>query len=115
MDAGELARRQAYAAYAPNSVASELRQSSRGRMAGGMMRFIGGFGLDLFVVAFSFLVISWAGLLAWNAGASGNLKIIESTAMMVGLIHKFSLIGLCLGVVAMALFWRGIKLLVRLA
>ena len=82
-------------------------------MASGMMRFIAGFGLDLFVVAFSFLVISWAGLLAWNAGASGNLKIIESTAMMVSLIHKFSLIGLCLVAVALALCLRGVKLLVR--
>ena len=69
--------RQAQAAYAPNSVATEIRNRTSTRWFVKGSRFIAGWGADILVGVLSAVVLTWAGLLAWNAGASGELSPLD--------------------------------------
>jgi hypothetical protein len=70
--------RQAHAAYAPNSVASELRSRSSARIFVAFRRFVADAGADLFVGCFSVLVLAWSGILAWEAGSMGKVSPLDA-------------------------------------
>ena len=58
--------RQAHAAYAPKSVAAELRSRPSVRFSVAVQRFAAGAGTDIFMGTLSALVLSWSGILAWE-------------------------------------------------
>ncbi len=66
--------RQAHAAYAPKSVAAELRSRPSVRFSVAVQRFAAGAGTDIFMGTLSALVLSWSGILAWEAGSSGKIN-----------------------------------------
>ena len=66
--------RQAHAAYAPSSVAAELRARPSMRFFVALRRFAAGLGTDVFVGTFSVMVLAWSGILAWEAGSSGKMN-----------------------------------------
>lgn len=76
------------------------------------IRFCSGFGLDLIVAIFTAMVVAWAGVLAWNAGAAGTLNIIESASVIKDFLLTVTPLFLGLGALFLTLCWRGLKLVV---
>ena len=107
-------RRMAQAAYGPSSVASSIRQQPVVRFTTSFIRFCSGFGLDLFVVTFTAMVLTWSGVLAWNAGASGSLNIAEAVAVVRNVLLAVTPVFLLAVAIILTLCWRGIKLVIRL-
>lgn len=105
-------RRQAQSAYAPYSVATSIRQQPSVRFGMRFIRFCSGFGLDLIVAIFTAMVVAWAGVLAWNAGAAGTLNIIESASVIKDFLLTVTPLFLGLGALFLTLCWRGLKLVV---
>jgi hypothetical protein len=105
-------RRQAQSAYAPFSVATSIRQQPSVRFGTRFIRFCSGFGLDLIVAIFTALVVAWAAVLAWNAGAAGTLNILESAAVIKDFLLTVTPLFLGLGALFLTLCWRGLKLVI---
>jgi len=102
--------RQAQAAYAPSSVANEIRNRTSTRWFVKGSRFIAGWGVDIFVGVLSAVVLTWACLLAWNAGASGEFRPIDSILTMTDAIESASTLQIVFGVLVALVFWRGLRL-----
>ena len=102
--------RQAQAAYAPNSVANEIRNRTSTRWFVKGSRFIAGWGADIFVGVLSAVVLTWACLLAWNAGASGEFSPLDSILTMTDAIESASTLQIVFGVLVALVFWRGLRL-----
>ncbi len=105
--------RQAHAAYAPNTVAAEIRMRPTVKYGGAFVRFIWGFGLDVFVATFTTMVVVWAGVLAWSAGATGAFSVVESMSVVREFLFTITPVFLAIGALFLALCWRGLKLVVR--
>ena len=102
--------RQAQAAYAPNSVATQIRNRSTTQWFVKGSRFIAGWGADIFVAVLSAVVLTWASLLAWNAGASGEFSPLDSILTMTDAIESASALQIVFGVLVALVFWRGLRL-----
>jgi len=104
--------RQAHAAYQPQSVAAEMRRRSSSQWYVLMSRFVAGVGADLFVGSFSIFVLSWAGILAWNAGSTGVFNPLESLIAFTDILEKLSLVKVAIGTVTAAIVWRAFRVLI---
>jgi hypothetical protein len=104
--------RQAHAAYAPHSVGSQIRARAETRFIVSFMRFMTGFGTDIFVGCFTALVLAWAGVLAWNAGAGGALSGNDAFFSVLNFIGSVTLSQALIGLLVSALCWRLVRILV---
>jgi hypothetical protein len=105
-----VALRRAQAAYQPHSVATQMRSRTSTVWFVRVMRFIAGVGLDLFVGSFTLLVFAWAGILAWNLGAKGELNPFVSLLTITDTLERLSLAKLFVALVTAAIFWRASRL-----
>lgn len=102
--------RRAQLAYQPHSVATQMRSRTSIAWFVRISRFIAGVGLDLFVGSFTLLVFAWAGILAWNLGAKGELNPFLSLLTITDTLERFSLMRLIVALVTAAIFWRACRL-----
>ena len=98
--------RQAHAAYAPHSVGSQLRARSETRLFVAFARFMAGFGTDIFVGCFTALILAWAGVLAWNAGAGGSLSGSNAFFTVLDFIGSVTVSQALIGLLVIATGWR---------
>ena len=105
-------RRQAQSAYAPYSVASSIRQQPSVRFGTGFIRFCSGFGLDLVVAISTAMVVAWAGVLAWNAGAAGTVNILDSMSVIKDFLVSVTPLFLGIGALFLTLCWRCLRYVV---
>ena len=80
--------RQAHAAYAPHSVGSEMRSRARYKLYVRFSRFLAGAGLDLAVGVLSIVILAWAGVIAWNAGATGIFSPVAAFGDVTGFLSQ---------------------------
>lgn len=106
-------KRNAHLAYAPHSVATQVRQRKTTRFYVSFWRFFAGVGADIFVGSISIFVLSWAGVLAWNAGSTGEFNPLDALLVITDVLEKFSALRVSLAVVLLALFWRSSKILLE--
>lgn len=98
--------RQAHAAYAPYSVATEIRQSPKFKWHVMATRFLVGACTDLFVAVFSIFVISWAATIAWNAGESGAFDVSEAFFTVLAIVGSATPIQALIAVLLLLFCWR---------
>ena len=102
--------RRAQVAYQQHSVAAQLRSRRSTVWYVGLTRFLAGFGLDLLVGAFTLFVFAWAGILAWNLGAKGELNPFISLLTITDTLERLSSMKLIVGLITAAIFWRASRL-----
>lgn len=102
--------RRAQLAYQPNSVAAQMRSRTSTVWFVRITRFIAGVGLDLFVGSFTLIVFAWAGILAWNLGAKGELNPFASLLAITDTLERLSLMKLVVAFVTAGIFWRASRL-----
>ena len=105
--------RQAQVAYAPHSVGTRLRQRQSTRWYVGFWRFFAGVGADVFVGSLSAFVLAWAGVLAWNAGSSGEFNPLAALITITDVLEKFSALRVGVAVISIAVVWRSAKILLQ--
>ncbi len=103
--------RQAHAAYAPHSVGSQMRARPETRFLVACARFMAGLGTDIFVGCFTALILGWAGVLAWNAGAGGALSGSNAFFTVLDFIGGVTLFHAMIGLFVISLCWRLIRIL----
>ena len=103
--------RQAHAAYAPHSVGSQLRARVETRFLVAFARFMAGLGTDIFVGCFTVLILAWAGVLAWNAGAGGAFRGSDAFFVVLDFIGAVTLSQAIIGLFAASLGWRFVRTL----
>jgi hypothetical protein len=106
-----LVMRQAHAAYAPGSVGAELRARGSTMMIVGFRRFIVNMGTDLFVGLFSALVLTWSGLVAWEAGSVGTLQPVNTLIVMQDFMASMTWQMWLLAFVAVTAMTRSFKMI----
>jgi hypothetical protein len=105
--------RQAQVAYAPHSVATQLRHRQTTRWYVGFWRFFAGVGADIFVGSTSVFILAWAGVLAWNAGSSGEFNPLSALITITDVLERFSALRVGLFAVSVAIVWRTAKILLQ--
>ena len=98
--------REAHAAYAPHSVAAQIRSRQSHRWYVTLSRFCVGLGLDMFVGIFSALILAWSGVIAWTAGSTGEFNPLAALMTVTDVLEAMSLAKLCVAVVAIAIVLR---------
>jgi hypothetical protein len=102
--------RQAHAAYAPNSVARDIRRRPLGKAKNSILRFLAGAGSDIFVGGITFFLLLLVGVLAWNTGESGTLDVVLAFSTISGILAKWKLSQSVAAVVGVALLWRLVRI-----
>lgn len=105
--------RQAQVAYAPHSVATQLRHRQSTRWYVGFWRFFAGVGADIFVGSTSAFILAWAGVLAWNAGSSGQFNALSALITITDVLERFSALRVGVVAVLLAIVWRAAKNLLQ--
>jgi hypothetical protein len=105
--------RQAQVAYAPHSVATQLRHRQSTQWYVGFWRFVAGVGTDIFVGSTTAFILAWAGVLAWNAGSSGQFNPLAALINITDLLEKFSASRVGLFALLLAIVWRASKTLLQ--
>lgn len=106
-------KKNAHHAYAPHSVATQVRQRKTTRFYVSFWRFFAGVGADIFVGSISIFVLSWAGVLAWTAGSTGEFNPLNALLVITDVLEKFSALRVGLAVILLAIFWRSSKILLE--
>jgi hypothetical protein len=101
--------RQAHAAYAPHSVGTEMRNRVGYKAYVWMARFAAGAGLDLAVGVVSIVILAWAGVIAWNAGATGVLSPAAALGEVMGFLARMTPKTVTLVVLCVALMVRVVR------
>jgi hypothetical protein len=105
--------RHAQAAYAPHSVATQLRSRPSTRLYVYFWRFLAGIGTDMFVGSITVFVLAWAGILAWSAGSTGEFNPLAALITVTDMLEKFSAKKVALAVLGLAVFWQSTKVLLQ--
>lgn len=105
--------RQAHAAYAPNSVEAEIRRRTVTNWYVKSVRFFSGAGVDIFVGAFSALIVAWISVVAWSAGETGSIDVVGSLSVVTSFLAAQSAPILMLGVIAVSVIFRSIRYLLE--
>jgi hypothetical protein len=67
--------------------------------------------LDIFVGCFTALILGWAGVLAWNAGAGSALSGSNAFFTVVDFIGGVTLFHAIIGLFVISLCWRLVRIL----
>lgn len=100
---------QAHAAYAPQSVAAEIRERSTSKLRFQLGRFFAGAGTDIFVGCLTAFILAWAGIIAWNAGSSNGVNPLEAWVTLVRFLTHLNFKQMVLGLLVLSLSWRLIR------
>lgn len=98
--------RQAHAAYAPNSVATEIRRRPANIARNSTIRFVVGIGTDILVGAITALMLAWVGAIAWSAGASGKFDVIGAFWTVADFVTMATRTQTIIALVCITVFWR---------
>jgi hypothetical protein len=101
---------QAHAAYAPQSVASEIRNRPTSKALVYSSRFLLGFGTDLLVGCLSVLILSWTGIIAWNAGSSNGVNPLDAWMTLINFLKQLNAKQFAVMIVIISMCWRLLRL-----
>lgn len=101
----------AHAAYAPHSVATQIRSRQSSRWYVTLSRFCVGLGLDIFVGSFSVFILAWCGVLAWSSGSTGDFNPLSALITVTDALEAMSLTKVCIAVIAVAFVLRAWRIL----
>lgn len=101
--------RQAHAAYAPHSVETEIRQRLVTNWYVQSVRFLTATGLDIFVGVISAFMVAWVSVLAWSAGESGQIDVLNSLNVVVDFLAAQSIAVIVFEVVMIAIAMKIVR------